>query len=111
MSKITLEQLQTELDNGLTNKKIAEKYEMNIRSVERRRAQIGALSGHVHHNQWQQFKEHPGATVESVGIIPPKDAYAHGGGYGAGRGVQGLIFDKVNGYLSQRICEIVRPTD
>ncbi len=45
MSKITLEQLQTELDNGLTNKKIAEKYAMNIRSVERRRAQIGALSG------------------------------------------------------------------
>jgi len=45
MSKITLEQLQTELDNGLTNKKIASKYDMNIRSVERRRAQIGALSG------------------------------------------------------------------
>lgn len=69
------------------------------------------IAGHVHHNQWQQFKEAPGATVETVGIIPPKDAYAHGGAYGAGRGIQGLIFDKNDGYLTDRACEIVKPSD
>lgn len=69
------------------------------------------ITGHVHHNQWLQFKEHPGASVETVGIIPPKDAYAHGGGYGAGRGIQGLVVDTELGYISTRITEIVRSTD
>lgn len=69
------------------------------------------ITGHVHHNQWLQFKEHPGCTVETVGIIPPKDAYAHGGGYGAGRGIQGLIFDSKRGYLPTRVSEKVRADD
>lgn len=69
------------------------------------------ITGHVHHKSWVQFKEHPGCKVETVGIIPPKDAYAHGGGYGAGRGIQGLIFDKKHGYLPLRVEESVRPTD
>jgi hypothetical protein len=68
------------------------------------------FTGHVHHNQWQQWKEHPGATVESVGIIPPKDAYAHGAGYGAGRGTQAIIFDD-RGYTTDRYVEHVRPED
>lgn len=69
------------------------------------------ITGHVHHKSWIQFKEHPGCKVESVGIIPPKDAYAHGGGYGAGRGIQGLIFDKKRGYLPLRYEESVRSED
>lgn len=68
------------------------------------------FTGHVHHNQWVQFKEHPGCTVESVGIIPPKDAYAHGGGYGAKRGQQVCVFDK-RGFMPDRFCETVWPTD
>lgn len=51
------------------------------------------ITGHVHHKSWQQFKEHSGASVETVGIIPPKDAYAHGGAYGAGRGIQAIIYN------------------
>lgn len=69
------------------------------------------ITGHVHHNQFIQFKEHPGCSVESVGIIPPKDAYSHGGGYGSRRGTQGLIFDKEHGELSMRRETNVRPTD
>jgi UDP-2,3-diacylglucosamine pyrophosphatase LpxH len=69
------------------------------------------ITGHVHHKSWIQFKEHPGCKVETVGIIPPKDAYSHGGGYGAGRGIQGLIFDKKIGYLPLRVEENVRATD
>lgn len=69
------------------------------------------ICGHVHHNSWTQFKEHPGCKVETVGIIPPKDAYAHGGAYGADRGIQGIIFDKKIGYSPKRIEETVRGTD
>ena len=69
------------------------------------------ITGHVHHNQWVQFKEHPGCTVESVGIIPPKDAYAHGGAYGAGRGVQALVFNSKKGGIKTRIYESVGADD
>jgi UDP-2,3-diacylglucosamine pyrophosphatase LpxH len=69
------------------------------------------ITGHVHHNSWTQFKEHPGCKVETVGIIPPKDAYAHGGAYGAARGIQGIIFDKKVGYSPKRIEETVRAND
>ena len=69
------------------------------------------ITGHVHHNSWLQFKEHPGCKVETVGIIPPKDAYAHGGAYGAARGIQGIIFDKKIGYSPKRIEETVRTND
>ena len=69
------------------------------------------ITGHVHHNQWQQFKENPGSTVETVGIIPPKDAYAHGGAYGAGRGIQSIIFDAVKGKPDTRIYEQVEADD
>lgn len=69
------------------------------------------FTGHVHHNSWLQYKEHPGCTVETVGIIPPKDAYAHGGGYGAGRGIQGIIFNAKEGYTPIRVAEKVRAQD
>ena len=69
------------------------------------------IAGHVHHNQWQQFKEHPGCTVETVGIIPPKDAYAHGGAYGAGRGIQSLIFNSAQGTMKTRVIEQVEASD
>lgn len=68
------------------------------------------FTGHVHHNQWLQWKEHPGCTVESVGIIPPKDAYAHGGAYGGRRGTQLVIMDD-RGYMPNRFSESVLPTD
>lgn len=69
------------------------------------------ITGHVHHNSWVQFKEHPGCVVETVGIIPPKCTWAHGAGYGAMRGIQGLIFDKKHGYLPLRVQENVRGDD
>ena len=69
------------------------------------------FTGHVHHKSWLQYKEHPGCKVETVGIIPPKDAYAHGAGYGAGRGIQGVVFDKKVGYSPVRIEESVRGDD
>lgn len=69
------------------------------------------ITGHVHHNQWIQFKEHPGCTVESVGIIPPKDAYAHGGAYGAGRGIQGLVFNSAQARIVERKYENVLESD
>jgi hypothetical protein len=68
------------------------------------------FTGHVHHNQWLQWKEHPGCTVESIGILPPKDAYAHGGAYGAKRTTQVVIFDD-RGYASDRYLEVVRASD
>jgi hypothetical protein len=68
------------------------------------------FTGHVHHNQWVQFKEHPGCTVESVGIIPPRDAYAYGAGYGAKRGTQLCIFDR-RGNMPDRYTETVMPED
>ena len=69
------------------------------------------ITGHVHHNSWQQFKENPGCTVETVGIIPPKDAYAHGGAYGAGRGIQGIIFNYAKGKIESRGYEQVEGDD
>ncbi|AUR97647.1 metallo-dependent phosphatase-like protein [Vibrio phage 1.243.O._10N.261.54.B5] len=68
------------------------------------------ITGHVHHRSWQQYKEHPGCSVESVGIIPPKDAYAHGGAYGARRGLQGIVYDPSIGEVA-RIQEYVREQD
>lgn len=68
------------------------------------------ITGHVHHRSWQQYKEHPGCSVESVGIIPPKDAYAHGGAYGARRGLQGIVYDATIGEVC-RIQEYVREND
>lgn len=68
------------------------------------------FTGHVHHNQWLQFKEHPGCTVESIGIIPPRDAYAYGAAYGAKRGTQLCIFDK-RGNMPDRYTETVRDSD
>lgn len=69
------------------------------------------ITGHVHHNSWVQYKEHPGCKVETVGIIPPKDAYAHGGAYGASRGIQGIVFDSQIGYSPLRLEETVRADD
>lgn len=69
------------------------------------------ITGHVHHNSWQQFKEHPGASVRTVGIIPPKDVWAHGSGYGAGRGIQAFLYDTEVGYNPIRVSDIVRATD
>jgi hypothetical protein len=68
------------------------------------------FTGHVHHNQWVQFKEHPGCTVESVGIIPPRDAYAYGAGFGGGRGTQLCIFHR-DGYMPDRFSETVWVSD
>ena len=68
------------------------------------------ITGHVHHRSWMQYKEHPGASVETVGIIPPKDAYAHGGGYGARRSLVGIVFSH-DGWEPMRYQERVLPTD
>jgi len=69
------------------------------------------FTGHVHHNQWIQFKEHPGCTVESVGIIPPKDAYSHGGAFGSKRGTQLIIMDDRGYQPPDRYIESVQLSD
>ena len=69
------------------------------------------FTGHVHHNSWLQFKEHPGCTVESVGIIPPKDSYSFGGAYGAKRGTQSVVFDAKCGREYERYQETVLKSD
>lgn len=69
------------------------------------------ITGHVHHNQWVQYKEHPGCSVESVGIVAPKDAYAFGGGYGGRRSLQCIVFDTANGDEYTRYREKVLATD
>lgn len=69
------------------------------------------FTGHVHHNQWIQFKEHPGCTVESVGILPPKDAYSHGGGFGSKRGTQLIIMDDRGHQPPDRYTESVQKED
>lgn len=68
------------------------------------------FTGHVHHNQWLQYKEHPGCVVESVGIIPPRDAYAYGKGYGSKRSIQAIVFDADHGEY-ERYYDKVRKTD
>lgn len=68
------------------------------------------FTGHVHHNQWLQYKEHPGCVVESVGIIPPRDAYAYGKAYGSKRSIQAVIFDHNHGEY-ERYYDKVRSTD
>jgi hypothetical protein len=69
------------------------------------------ITGHVHHKSWQQFKEHSGASVETVGIIPPKDAYAHGGAYGAGRGIQAIVYNYKTALEDSRHSEKVLGDD
>lgn len=46
--------------------------------------------GHVHHSS---FKEYAGASVETVGVIVPSDAYARGAGYSHQRAFQAITYD------------------
>ena len=46
--------------------------------------------GHVHHSS---FKEYSGASVETVGVVVPADAYARGAGYSHQRAFQAVTYD------------------
>ncbi len=56
------------------------------------------MTGHVHHERRQEF---PGGWVESFGVLPPADAYAHRGGYRSIQQMHALVFHR-DGYLASR---------
>jgi len=56
------------------------------------------MTGHVHH---EHRKEYPGGWVESFGVLPPGDAYAHRGGYRSIQQMHALVFHR-DGYLASR---------
>jgi len=58
------------------------------------------LTGHVHHDQIL-LKEFSGATVESVRILAPKDAYATNGGWRAMQTMTARVLHKEYGEVSR----------
>lgn len=69
------------------------------------------ITGHLHHTSKTIFKEFPGCSVETVGILAPKDGYGHGGCFGANRTLQTILYNSKIGYESARFTEIVRKDD
>ncbi|WP_282026868.1 hypothetical protein [Limimaricola cinnabarinus] len=57
-----------------------------------------ALSGHIHH---ATAREIGGMTLESVGTIIPRDAYAHSHGYSARRGLVSITLHRTQGEISR----------
>lgn len=60
-------------------------------------------TGHTHHDYSESF---PGCTVEQVRIIAPGDAYAHGAGYDADRGLHVDTWHFTRGRIA-RYTEVV----
>jgi hypothetical protein len=56
-------------------------------------------TGHVHHDEARSFA---GCSVESTRIIPPKDAWAHGAGYDAERGMHADVWHRTRGRIARR---------
>jgi hypothetical protein len=56
------------------------------------------MLGHRHH---EARTEYPGGIVETFGVLPPADAYAHRGGYRSMQQMHALVFHKA-GRLQQR---------
>lgn len=52
------------------------------------------FTGHIH---TKRIWDYPGCTVESMRVLPPADAWAHGEGYRSMRGMQAIILHKEHG--------------
>ena len=68
-----------------------------------------AFTGHVHHAQKWAVKEHAGATVESFGILPPADNYAHNLGYRSNQEMHSLTFKRKGGILCRTTFNALTP--
>lgn len=58
------------------------------------------FTGHVHHDH---VKDHPGARVESVRILPPQDAWAYGAGYRSARDMKRIDFHAEYGEVCRQL--------
>lgn len=57
-------------------------------------------TGHVHHDQ---VIEKPGCRMESMRILPPRDAYAQQKGYRSGRDMKGIVIHKDHGEVARSL--------
>jgi hypothetical protein len=61
------------------------------------------LTGHVHH---EAVKEYPGCNVETLGVLPPADAYAASSGYRSRQSMKAIVFHREHGEVERHT---VRP--
>lgn len=62
------------------------------------------LTGHVHH---EAVKEYPGCNVETLGVLPPADAYAASNGYRSRQSMKAIVFHREHGEVERHT---VNPT-
>lgn len=58
------------------------------------------MTGHVHTEHRREF---PGGWVESFGVLPPADAYAHRGGWRSVQQMHALVFHREHGLVERHI--------
>jgi len=56
------------------------------------------LTGHVHH---EAIKEFPGCHVETLGVLPPADAYAASNGYRSRQSMKAIVFHREHGEVER----------
>jgi len=56
------------------------------------------LTGHVHH---EAVKEYPGCNVETLGVLPPADAYAASSGYRSRQSMKAIVFHREHGEVER----------
>lgn len=56
------------------------------------------LTGHVHH---ESLKEYPGCHVETLGVLPPADAYAASNGYRSRQSMKAIVFHREHGEVER----------
>ena len=68
------------------------------------------LTGHVHHGSQQVFggKDYTGASVETVPVLIPNDAYSANAGYRNRRQMQVLVLDREYGEVSRHSFNATR---
>lgn len=60
------------------------------------------LTGHVHH---EAIKEFPGCHVETLGVLPPADAYAASNGYRSRQSMKAIVFHREHGEVERHtVC-------
>jgi len=60
------------------------------------------LTGHVHH---EAIKEFPGCHVETLGVLPPADAYAASNGYRSRQSMKAIVFHRKHGEVERHtVC-------
>lgn len=58
------------------------------------------MTGHIH---TEHRKEFPGGWVESFGVLPPADAYAHRGGWRSVQQMHALVFHREFGLVERHV--------